>query len=307
MTEEENVYLEMRQKFQENFQKRIVPVLRQLDDKRKAKLKLARICSILSCVIGILLIIITSEDYKVFAFMLIVFSCFIGNIIKKNFEGEVKEQIMQTVCNCFGKMQWLQTYNGWQKFEASCLFPKYNSTSYDDIFTGKHKDVAYDIVESELSYISGKGDRRRKKVVFKGIIIKFSMNKNFNSHTIITPDTLMHISPSSKLKHTVLEDVIFEKKFDVFTNNEVDARYLITPTFMERLNNMQTAFYATSTSCAFYENSLIVALSTGKDLFSLCSLDTPLDDPQQYFKMFEEILSIIKLIDHFKLDQKIGL
>ena len=93
----------------------------------------------------------------------------------------------------------------------------------------------------------------------------------------------------------------------MFTNDEVDARYLITPSFMERLNDMKTAFNAKGVRCAFYQNFLLVALPSDKDLFSLCSLVTPIDDAKQYFQMYEEMVSIVKLIDHFKLDQKIGL
>ena len=99
----------------------------------------------------------------------------------------------------------------------------------------------------------------------------------------------------------------FEKNFDVFTNDEVDARYLITPTFMERIKNLELAFKADKIKCAFYNKWLIIALSTKKDLFSICSLTKPICDNNQYFQMYEEIESIIKLIDYFKLDQKIGL
>ena len=70
---------------------------------------------------------------------------------------------------------------------------------------------------------------------------------------------------------------------------------------------MKTAFKASKIRCAFYGQYLLVGLSTNKDLFSLCSLVTPMDDAQQYFQMYEEIVSIVKLIDHFRLDQKIGL
>ena len=100
---------------------------------------------------------------------------------------------------------------------------------------------------------------------------------------------------------------MFKKKFDVFTDDEVEARYLITPSFMERLNNMKTAFSADRVSCAFYDKYLLVGLHTSKDLFSIGSLKEPVNDGKQFFTMFEEILSIIKLIDHFKLNQKIGL
>ena len=101
-----------------------------------------------------------------------------------------------------------------------------------------------------------------------------------------------------------------EKAYTIYlqgSDDEVEARYLITPSFMERLNEMQVAFTADKVSCAFYKKYLFIALHTSKDLFSICSLFKKIDDPKQFFTMFEEILSIIKLIDHFKLNQKIGL
>ena len=109
------------------------------------------------------------------------------------------------------------------------------------------------------------------------------------------------------MKHTVLEDVEFEKKFDVFTDDEVEARYLITPTLMTRLNDMKVAFKANKVSAAFFNNRFIIGLHTGKDLFSICSLIRPVYDEKQIFQMFEEMISIIKLVEYFKLDQRIGL
>ena len=76
---------------------------------------------------------------------------------------------------------------------------------------------------------------------------------------------------------------------------------------MERLKNMRVAFAASGVQCAFYGKYLLIGLKTNKDLFSLCSLVKPVNDAKQFFTMYEEIISIIKLIDHFKLDRKIGL
>ena len=133
------------------------------------------------------------------------------------------------------------------------------------------------------------------------------MNKKFNSHTVIKPNMLGRFLANSELKHTVLEDTEFEKKYDVLTNNEVEARYLLTPSFMERLKNIQMSFMAYSTECAFYQDKLIIAIDNLQDKFHVGSIWKPLTDERQYFQMYEEIESIIKLIDHFKLDQKIGL
>ena len=211
---------------------------------------------------------------------------------------------MPTVCNSFPKLSWVPgLYLDFTMLKNSFLLNNYDSFESDDIFKGQFKDVNFDIIESEFTSGSGKN----RATIFKGVIIKLDMNKNFTGNTVIRPNTLLHSSPSPILKHTELEDIDFEKKFDVFTDDEVEARYLITPSFMERLNEMQVAFKADKVSCAFYNKYLFVALHTSKDLFSICSLFKRVDDPKQFFTMFEEILSIIKLIDHFKLDQKIGL
>ena len=211
---------------------------------------------------------------------------------------------MPTVCRCFGDMKWSQgSYSESTVFSTSYVIPNFTSAEYDDIFKGSYNDVNIEIVESE--YIKGSG--KYQSTVFDGVIIKLDMNKPFKGNTIIKPSGLIHTSPSSSLHRTELEDVEFNKQFDVYTNDDVEARYLITPSFMERLKNVKTAFSASSVSCAFYLKYLIVALPTSKDLFSICSLVKSIDDNKQYFQMYEEIVSIIKLIDHFKLNQKIGL
>ena len=44
-----------------------------------------------------------------------------------------------------------------------------------------------------------------------------------------------------------------------------------------------------------------------RDMFKIGSLFKKVNDEKAFMKMYEELESIIKLIDHFKLDQKIGL
>lgn len=293
-------YSQMRKDFYEKYQQKILPIVRKYDEERKKKLAIAIISAVLFSILGIFLLNY-SLDASLFSFGL---AFGIWYMIKKSFESKIKEKIMPTVCSCFENLTWSEfSYVGEEVFKASGVVPHFSSKSYDDIFKGSHRDVNMEIIESEFEVGSGKN----RRTVFKGVIVKLDMNKNFTSHTVITPDKHFHNSPLPSLRHTTLEDVEFEKKFDVFTNDEVDARYLITPTFMERLKAMKTAFKADKIQCAFYGNFLLVALSTSKDLFSLGSLVKPMDDAQQYFQLYEEMVSIVKLIDHFKLNQKIGL
>lgn len=315
MTEQAKSYSQMRREFYENYQRKIVPMVKQFDNQRKFKLVIAGIGSAFFSILGLLCLFLlfagniarnsVEENYLELALGLMFLLAFgVWYSIEKQFENTIKEKIMPIVCGCYGNMCWSNgSYNGEKMFSASCVVPDFTSSYYDDIFAGSHKGVEFEIVEALYKKEFGK----KGSVVFNGVIIKLAMNKNFTSHTVVKPDSLLHVSPSKNLKHTVLEDVVFEKKFDVFTNDEIEARYLITPSFMKRLNNIKTAFEAIDVSCAFYDKYLLVGLRCNQDLFSVGSLLEPVDDSKQYFQMYEEIVSIIKLIDHFKLDRKIGL
>ncbi len=307
---EEKTYKQMREEFTQKFYRKIAPELQKYDKERVNKQEIAVSVSAILILIAILIVISDFKNKTIsdtncqFSFWLFSLAIFIFWTIKKDFERKIKTLIMPTVCKCFGNLKWsCGSYKLSTIFFSTKLFDNYDFISYDDIFTGDFKDVNFEIIEAKFT----KGSGKSKSTIFDGVIIKLDMNKSFNGRTVIRPNTLLHSSPSPILKHTELEDINFEKKFDVFTDDEVEARYLITPSFMERLNEMQVAFKADKVSCAFYNKYLFVALQTPEDLFSICSLFKRVDDPKQFFTMFEEILSIIKLIDHFKLDQKIGL
>ena len=308
MLEEKYIYRRMQDEFTQKFYRKIAPEIKKFEGERISHQETAISISAILIFIPILVILSDLKDIPDSSIELTIGSFFLAifiyRTIKKDFERKIKALIMHIICKCIGDLKWsCNGYNQSTMFSTAELIDSYDHVEYDDIFSGKFKDVNYEIIESKFTMGSGKS----KSTIFDGVIIKLDMNKTFNGRTVIRPNTLLHSSPSSILKHTELEDINFEKKFDVFTDDEVEARYLITPSFMERLNEMKVAFKADKVSCAFYNKYLFVALQTPEDLFSICSLFNKVDDPKQFFTMFEEILSIIKLIDHFKLDQKIGL
>lgn len=110
-----------------------------------------------------------------------------------------------------------------------------------------------------------------------------------------------------KMEGVKLEDVEFDKRFQVASEDQLEARYLITPAFMDRLKALQTAFGTQKVKCSFFNNQIMFAISTKEDLFEVGSLFVPLNNSKQMTKFFNELTSILEMVDHFKLDQKIGL
>ncbi len=106
-----------------------------------------------------------------------------------------------------------------------------------------------------------------------------------------------------KLGEIQLEDPVFSKKYRVYSSDEVESRYLVTPAFMERFNNVKTAFGARKIKCSFYNKDIMFAISTNKNLFELGDLFHSLKNPKKIMRFFDEITSILMLVDYFKLDE----
>lgn len=338
MTEEVKSYNQMRDEFLADIRKQCFPLLNNMESRRK---KLYSIFKILLPTAGITFVlfilsfvlspIILNNSFNnmidnsgfnsfILSFLfssitplyltltVIILICYAIKV--KGFEKDVKKHIIPKLCNALENVNWEQNPEISHDFylNSQILHSDFSSVVVDDVFTGQYKDVNYNIVEAIYrKEVRSKGSKSSShQRIFNGLLITLDMNKNFNSHTIIRPEVFELITVKD-LKKTTLEDVEFEKKFNVYTNDEVDARYLITPSFMERLNNIKLSFKAPFIECAFYQDKLIIAMDSLPDMFHVGSIWKPLTDESQYFQMFEEILSIIKLIDHFKLDQKIGL
>lgn len=109
------------------------------------------------------------------------------------------------------------------------------------------------------------------------------------------------------LNRVTLEDSIFSNQFDVYSSDQVEARYLVTPAFMERFKALKTAFGAKKAKCSFNGDKIIFAISTEKNLFEIGSLFKSLEDPKSINEFYNELSSILKMVEYFKLDEKIGL
>lgn len=125
--------------------------------------------------------------------------------------------------------------------------------------------------------------------------------------------TKLPLSRNNEILNEIkLEDPGFNKKYKAYSSDQIEGRYLITPAFMERFKNIQTAFGAKNVKCSFYRykfsgNNLMFAISTYKNLFEIGNLFYSLNNPKQLQTFFNELTSIFLLIDYFKLDEETGL
>ena len=110
-----------------------------------------------------------------------------------------------------------------------------------------------------------------------------------------------------KLEYIQLEDPEFNKKYSVYSSDQIEGRYLVTTAFMERFKNLQIAFNSKKIKCAFVNNKIYFAIQTNKNLFEIGNTFKSLENKKNVETFFNEIISIYMLIDYFKLNEKTGI
>lgn len=101
----------------------------------------------------------------------------------------------------------------------------------------------------------------------------------------------------------ILEDPKFNRRYKVYSSDQIEARYFLTPAFMDRFYNLEKIFKAKNIRCSFCENRLIIAIDTKKDLFEIGSLFKSVKDSETIRQFYEEMSGIFGVIDTLKLDR----
>ncbi len=310
--EEEYSIEQFKKDYVKLLEEKVMPVLLGFEGERKKRLKWAVTAAIVFGIAAVCVFLFVDGRGSGDLFWGCIAAAFgIWYWIKKSFEKKVKKLIMPTLMHAVPGFYWQETPPVKPEEIESCMiipFAKKCSKKFDDCFIGTYRDVKVAI--SECEYELGSGNNA--KTILEGVVIKFSMNKNFDGVTVIRPkkpgyrdkyDDLKR----AKMSEVKLEDPEFDKKYVVYSTDQIESRYLLTTAFMERFKQIETAFSSKFAYASFYGNSVFIAPHTGCDLFNLCSLVKPIGNREQFETLFNEFASILALVDHFKLDKKLGL
>lgn len=149
--------------------------------------------------------------------------------------------------------------------------------------------------------------KRVLKPAFKGIIVELDMNKNFDGHTFILEKGAKGLKvDDSKFESVQLEDVEFTKAYNVYSDSQIESRYLLTTAFIDRLQNLKETFNAEYVRVAFKDNKVVLAIHTNRDMFSMAQYLTKTGQ-ETFIKLFKEIVSVLDVVEALKLNQKLGL
>lgn len=147
-----------------------------------------------------------------------------------------------------------------------------------------------------------------RETVFHGLIGSFTFPKPFHGQTVILLDKGTISNRLAGLlrddRRVVLENAAFEDLFEVFSTDQVEARYLLNPVFMERLIALRRHFRA-PLQVAFRDGKLYIAVDLGEDHFRNPPVHFDVSDPGEIHLVMLRIRLIAETVDMLKLNSPV--
>lgn len=155
------------------------------------------------------------------------------------------------------------------------LLPSHDRSSTEDYWSGVLDGYGFLLHEAHLQERRGSGKNRRWVTVFRGAIIRISSGRRFHGTTLVQragkhqswfgfggrKDSVKFGGHRLDAVDMVHPD--FEDTFEVWSDDQVEARYLVDPLYVERLLEMENAFEGKDVCSLFVEGDIIVAVRGG--------------------------------------------
>lgn len=299
------------------YQSEVEPWLMEQEAKRKSVLKGAWLYSgfaaaaLLAGIAGIAILGSNTGGYIAIGLGVLAAAVLagIGWVPVGNFKDSVKAYLLDKICSRFGIDYSKDAASfPFASFREVSLVPSHDRRKLEDQMTGAHDGVSFSLIEAHLEEKRRDKDNKTYYVtVFRGLLFMYSFPKSFNGKTVIKRDGGVlgnFFGGFGKDQRIRLEDPRFEKMYEVYGSDQVEARYLLTPTFMERVVALgQTAGRKPPEFCFTGEN-LMIAVPTTKDQFEGGSVFRTLNDPKRVQDLVSEIGIVFDIIDTLKLNLK---
>lgn len=122
-----------------------------------------------------------------------------------------------------------------QPFGASRILPKYDRIEVDDEIAGSHRGLPIEIIEVRLK----KRVNKKTRVIFDGLIVGLTLPRSLTGTTLIATDRGAWENFKARWNGANMETVRldhqeFEQHYEVYGTDQIEARALLTPAFMER-------------------------------------------------------------------------
>lgn len=312
----------MEKNFEQFYNQKLLPTLEKLEEKRLHNKKILYQSVAGSVAIIAFSFLLLPEDAAAIASVLLVgavagVALWKQKPIKDKFKNEIVASLVKFIDESL-----YYNHAGFipqSEFNNSLLFrKKQDRYKGDDLVKGKigQTDIEFSELHAEYKTTTRTKNGQTQThwhTIFKGIFIIADFHKDFSFKTLILPNDTPRIlgglgrkmqkwaAPIGKIVQ--LEDVEFSKYFVVYSENQVEARYLISTAMMQRMLNYRKKWNRTI-HISLIDSKLYMAISMNKNLFEY-SLFKSFLNKEYYTEMVAYMNLIIDVVHDLNLNLRI--
>ncbi len=262
---------------------------------------------------------LASGDFFAFAlFAYVGIGGLLYKFLTKDYTDEFKIKVIKPLISAIDeKLNYTSSmYVAQRTFERSELFTatvdRMSGNDHVKGIIGTTK-IEFSDLHAEQRHKSSKG-KESWSTIFRGLFIVAEFNKNFIGKTVILPDSAQNTfgdliggwlqsKNMGRDELVKMDDNEFEKEFVVYSTDQIEARYILSPSLMQRLLTFQKRSKH-PVYISFIGDSIHMAIYYGKDLFEPSIFRSLLK-----YKIAMEYVSTLHLaigiVDELKLNKKI--
>ena len=303
--------------FNDDFLKQVRPKLAVLENLRLEKLKqfLRRkkiaipIATVVTPILGYvdywLFLLQRGNDDQAAGVSIVFLALLWGWVVKpkRDYAKAYKTKILPEIAGLFGQFTYdVKGKIPMDSLKPSKIVPKHNSYKSEDLFRGEYKSVGIEF--SEMNFTKQQG--KKTVNVFNGLAILLTHGvKKFHGHTILTRDqgklSSWFLKQTKGLKRANMVDLEFERLFDVYTDDQTEARYLIDPVIIESLKSLYNDYHGEKMMASFYNDKVFIMIESRENHFEPPSIHTPATNEAELITMKREVGQVLSIIDRLSL------
>ncbi|MBX7495465.1 DUF3137 domain-containing protein [Qipengyuania sp. 6B39] len=182
----------------------------------------------------------------------------------------------------------LEPGHEWDLAHSFGLLPSHDRKNFEDEWSGTLGGHDFRLYEAHLEEQRGSGKNRRWVTVYRGAIIRIASRRQFHGVTLLQragkhksffglggkKDTVK--LGGLHLQYVDMVSPQFEDTFDLYSTDQVEARWLAHPEYIERLVALEQSFDGKNVRTLFHRGELVIAIESG-NMFESGSIN-PADD-----------------------------
>ena len=195
--------------------------------------------------------------------------------------------------------------NGFDLAKRYALVPSYERSSFEDRWSGPLGSRAFSLHEAHLEERRGSGKNRRWVTVFRGAILTVTFDRRFHGTTKVeragkhraffggAKDSATF--DGQRLDYVDMVHPEFADLFSVWSDDQVEARYLVHPVYVERVLEVERAFHGKNVRTLFSGGELVIAIESD-NMFESVSMQAS-EDRARLERCIDQFMTLVGLCE----------